>query len=98
MARGQAIIMPMLGNDTRVHSTIGLSAVELQGIDNEQVVLVVEEKLPKSDRSKNLWIDPRPCQAQNEHVLNPHREGIAVFPRGPSAVDSEAHSRAVGLD
>ena len=50
MARGQAIIMPMLGNDTSVHSTIGLSAVELQGIDNETVVLVVEEKLPKSNR------------------------------------------------
>ena len=82
--------MPMLGNDTRVHSTIGLSAVELQGIDNETVVLVVEEKLPKSA--------PRPRQAQNEHVLNPHGEGIAVLPRGPSAVDSEAHSRAVGPD
>ena len=51
MAGGQAIIMPMLGNDTRVYSTIGLSAVELQGIDNETVLLVVEEKLPKSDRS-----------------------------------------------
>ena len=51
MAGGLAIIMPMLGNDTRVHSTISLSAVELQGIDNETVVLVVEEKLPKSDRS-----------------------------------------------
>ena len=43
--------MPMLGNNTRVHSTIGLSALELQGIDNEIVVLVVEEKLPKSNRS-----------------------------------------------
>ena len=43
--------MPMLGNDIRVHSTIGLSTVKLQGINNETVVLVVEEKLPKSDRS-----------------------------------------------
>ena len=43
--------MPMLGNDTRVYSTIGLSALELQGIDNETVVLVMEEKLPKSDKS-----------------------------------------------
>ena len=34
--------MPMFGNDTRVHSTIGLSAVELQVIDNETVVLVME--------------------------------------------------------
>ena len=42
MAGGRAIIMPMLENDTCVHSTIGLSAVELQGIDNETVVLVVE--------------------------------------------------------
>ena len=51
MARGQAIVQPMLGNDSCVHSTIGLSALELQGIDNEIVVLVVEEKLPKSERS-----------------------------------------------
>ena len=42
--------MPMLGNDTRMHSTIGLSALKLQGIDNETFVLVVEEKLPKSDK------------------------------------------------
>ena len=51
MAGGRAIIMPMLGNHTRVHSTIGLSVVELQGIDNKTIVLVMEEKLPKSDRS-----------------------------------------------
>ena len=51
MAIGQAIVQPMLGNDTRVHSIIDLRALELQGIDNETVVLVVEEKLPKSDRS-----------------------------------------------
>ena len=51
MAGRRAIIMPMLGNDSHVHSTIGLSVVELQGIDNETIVLVVKEKLPKSDRS-----------------------------------------------
>ena len=47
----RAIILPILANASRVHSTIGLSAIKLQGIDNETVVLVVEEKLPKSDRS-----------------------------------------------
>ena len=43
--------MLMLGNDTRVHSTIGLGTLELQSIDNKTIVLIVEEKLPKSDRS-----------------------------------------------
>ena len=37
--------------ENRVHSLIGLSALELQGIDNETIVLVVEERLPKLDRS-----------------------------------------------
>ena len=51
MAGAQAIVHPMFGSESRVHSTIGLRALELQGIDNETVVLVVEERLPKSDRS-----------------------------------------------
>ena len=37
--------------DGRVYSTIGLNAFELHGIDNETIVLVVEERLPKSERS-----------------------------------------------
>ena len=51
MARGKAKILPMLSMDSRVQSLIGLSALELQGIHNETVVLVVEKRLPKSDRS-----------------------------------------------
>ena len=51
MARGKAIILPHLAMGSHVHSTIGLSAFELHGIDNKVVVLVVEERLPKSDRS-----------------------------------------------
>ena len=51
MAGGKAIVHLMLSNESRVHSIIGLSALELQGIDNETVVLVVEERLSKSDRS-----------------------------------------------
>ena len=51
MAGGKDIILPFLSMDSRVHSLIGLSALELQGIDNETVVLVVEERLSKSDRS-----------------------------------------------
>ena len=51
MARGQAIVYPMLGNESRMHSIIGLSALKLQGIDNETIVLVMEEMLSKSDRS-----------------------------------------------
>ena len=34
-----------------MHSTIGLSALELHGINNKTIVLVVEERLPKSDHS-----------------------------------------------
>ena len=51
VAGGQAIILPMVSNDSRMHSIIGLSALELQGIDNKTIVLVVEERLPKLDRS-----------------------------------------------
>ena len=51
MAGGKAIIFPLLSMDSCVNSLIGLSALELQGIDNETVVLVVEERLPKSDWS-----------------------------------------------
>ena len=51
MAGGQAIVHPMLGNESRVHSIIGLSALKFQGIDNETVVLIVEKRLPKSDQS-----------------------------------------------
>lgn len=46
----KAVIVPHLSMDNRVHSQIGLSVVELQGIDNETAVLVVEERLPKSAR------------------------------------------------
>ena len=37
--------------DSRVHSTIGLSALEFHSINNETIVLIVEERLPKSDHS-----------------------------------------------
>ena len=51
MAGRKVIIVPHLAMDSRVHSTIGLSALELYNIDNEIVVLIVEEKLPKSECS-----------------------------------------------
>ena len=47
MAGGKAIIVPHLAIDSRVHSTIGMSAFELHSIDNETIVLIVEERLPK---------------------------------------------------
>ena len=49
VARRKAIILPLLSMDSCVHSLIGLSAFVLQGIDNETIVLVMEERLPKSD-------------------------------------------------
>ena len=51
MARGKAIILPMLANESRMHSLIGFSTLELQGIDNKTVVLVVKERPPKSNWS-----------------------------------------------
>ena len=72
--------MPMLGNDTRVHSAIGLSAVELQGIDNETVVLVVEEKLPKSNNSitYGLILDLAKLTMNMSHTLA--EKGLLYFP------------------
>ena len=72
--------MPMLGNDTRVHSAIGLSAVELQGIDNETVVLVVEEKLPKSNNSiiYGLILDLAKLTMNMCHTLT--EKGLLYFP------------------
>ena len=72
--------MPMLGNDTRVHSAIGLSAVELQGIDNETVVLVVEEKLPKSNNSitYGLILNLAKLTMNMCHTLT--KKGLLYFP------------------
>ena len=80
MAGGRAIIMPMVGNDTRVHSTIGLSAVELQGIDNETVVLVVEEKLPKSDRSITYGLILDLAKLRMSMCLTLTEKGLLYFP------------------
>ena len=72
--------MPMLGNDSRVHSTIGLSAVELQGIDNERVVLVVEEKLPKSDRSITYGLILDLAKLRMSMCLTLTKKGLLYFP------------------
>ena len=80
VAGGHAIIMPMLGNDSRVHSTIGLSAVELQGIDNETVVLVVEEKLPKSDRSITYGLILDLAKLRMSMCLTLTEKGLLYFP------------------
>ena len=72
--------MPMLGNDTRVHSTIGLSAVELQGIDNETIVLVVEEKLPKSDRSITYGLILDLAKLRMSMCLTLTEKGLLYFP------------------
>ena len=80
MAGGRAIIIPILGNDTRVHSTIGLSAVELQGIDNEIVVLFVEEKLPKSDRSITYGLIFNLAKLRMSMCLTLTEKGLLYFP------------------
>ena len=80
MAGGRAIIMPMLGNNTHVHSTIGLSAVELQGISNETIVLVVEEKLPKSDRSITYGLIFDLAKLRMSMCLTLTEKGLLYFP------------------
>ena len=79
VAGGRAIIMPMLGNDSPVHSTIGLSAVELQGIDNETVVLFVE-KLPKSDRSITYGLILDLAKLRMSMCLTLTKKGLLYFP------------------
>ena len=71
--------MPMLGNDSRVHSTIGLSTVELQRIDNETVVLVVE-KLPKSDRSRTYGLILDLAKLRMSMCLTLTEKGLLYFP------------------
>ena len=71
--------MPMLGNDSRVHSTIGLSAVKLQGIDNETVVLVVKEKLPKSDRSITYGLIVDLAKLRMSMCLTLTKKGLLYF-------------------
>ena len=80
MAGGQAIVQLMLGNDTRVHSTIGLSALKLQGIDNETVVLVMEEKLSKSDRSINYGLILDLAKLRMSMYLILTKKGLLYFP------------------
>ena len=45
----KAIIVRYLFGGCRVHSTIGLSVVGLQGLDNETILVFVEERLSKSE-------------------------------------------------
>ena len=77
---GGPLIMPMLKNDTRVHSTIGLSAVELQGIDNETVFFVVEEKLLKSDRSITYGLILDLAKLRMSMCLTLTEKGLLYFP------------------
>ena len=72
--------MLMLGNDTRVHSTIELSVVELQGIDNETIVLVVEEKLPKLDRSITYGLILNLAKLRMSMCLTLTEKGLLYFP------------------
>ena len=80
VAGRQAIIMLMLGNDTCVHSTIGLSTLKLQGIDNEMVVLVVEEKLSKSDRFITYGLILDLDKLRMSMYLTLTKKGLLYFP------------------
>ena len=80
MAGGQAIVQRMLGNEIRVHSTIGLNALELQRIDNETVVLIVEEKLPKSNRSITYGLILDLAKLRMSMCLTLTEKGLLYFP------------------
>ena len=66
--------------DSRVHSLIGLSALEHQGIDNETVVLVVEERLPKSDRSITYGLILDLAKLNLELCASLSEKGYLLFP------------------
>ena len=70
----------MVGNDSHVHSIIGLSALELQGIDNETVVLVVEERLPKLDRSIKYGLILNLAKLGMDLCASLTEKGLLYFP------------------
>ena len=80
MVGGRAIILPILANASRVHSTIGLNAVKLQGLDNDTVVLVMEEKLPKSDRSITYGLILDLAKLKTSMCLTLTEKGLLYFP------------------
>ena len=43
----KAIIVPHFFGDPQIHFTFGLSVVELEGLNNKTILVVVEERLPK---------------------------------------------------
>ncbi len=47
-ADGRVRIVPKLMNDMKVHRDTGLEIQEMQGLDNDTVLLVIEEKVPGS--------------------------------------------------
>ena len=63
-----------------MHSLIGLSALELQGIDNETVVLVVEERLPQSDRSITYGLILDLAKLRMDLCASLTEKGLLFFP------------------
>ena len=80
VAGSLAIIIPLLTMDTRIHSTIGLSTFELHGINNKTVVLAVEERLPKSDRSITYRLILDLSKISLELCTSRTKKGYLFFP------------------
>jgi len=49
---GNVLILPKLKYKEKVHLTVGLIVLEMQGLDNCNAFLVILEKVPKFDKSK----------------------------------------------
>ena len=81
MIRGKAIIVPHLAMDIRVHSTIGLSALELHGINNETIVFVMKERLPKSKHSITYGLILDLSKLSLELCRSLTKKGYIFFPK-----------------
>ena len=80
MAGSTAVIVPHLSKDKRIHSPIGLSVVELQGFDNETAIMVVEERLPKSERIMTYGLILDLCKLSLEQCESLTARGYMFFP------------------
>ena len=81
MAGGKAINIPHLAMDSRVHFTIRFSALELHSIDNKTVVVVVDERLPKSDHSITYGLILDLSKLSLELCASLTKKGYMFFPK-----------------
>ena len=80
MAGSTAVIVPHLSKDKRIHSLIGLNVVELRGLAEETTIMVVEEKILKSDRLIMYGLIVDLCKLSLEECESFTARGYMFFP------------------